>query len=407
MPRHILNDSRIRAAKPKHKPYRLADGDGLYLFVPPSGVRSWQLRYSLHGKQQTNTLGKLTVMTLAEARAAANDARKVVAKGLHLTVAKRVEQARRSVAADNTFRSVAADWVESEARSREWSAQYQREVEASLRNHLGSLDKLPMTEITAAIAASTLRKVGKSAPQMLEKVRYRLRSILDYAVEGAVITGNPLPATRKGPKVMRKKYPAVTNLKEVGAILRAQEAAESCKGVRRGHLLVAFTALRVGEVTPARWDEFNLAEMTWTVPRERMKRKDAQNRTHLVPLPPVLVEMLKEWHRMDRSSSPFVCPAPRDPSKHITPEAIEKHYREALSLGGKHSPHSWRSTFSTNANDAGHPKFLIERQLDHGDEDKVADRYNRAQLLELRRPVMNWYAAQLIAARDQTDTARN
>ena len=124
MPRHILSDRHIRAAKPKDKPYRLADGDGLYLFVPPSGVRAWQFRYDLHGKQQTATLGRVTEMSLAEARTAASEARQGIAKGIQLTTAKRVAKAVRRVAASSTFKLVAADWVTSEA-AREMGARLQ------------------------------------------------------------------------------------------------------------------------------------------------------------------------------------------------------------------------------------------------------------------------------------------
>ncbi|HVE48008.1 MAG TPA: Arm DNA-binding domain-containing protein [Casimicrobiaceae bacterium] len=53
-----LTDIRIRKAQPGHKPYRLYDGGGLALLVQPSGVKSWQMRYRLHGKEQTATIGK-------------------------------------------------------------------------------------------------------------------------------------------------------------------------------------------------------------------------------------------------------------------------------------------------------------------------------------------------------------
>jgi integrase len=132
-----------------------------------------------------------------------------------------------------------------------------------------------------------------------------------------------------------------------------------------------------------------------------MKIKDKDRGDHDVPLPPALVAMLKEWRRMDTKTSTFVCPAPRDPLRHITPEAIEKHYREVLSLAGKHSPHSWRSTLSTIARNAGKHVDSIERQLDHGEWDKSAEPYNRARLLELRRELMNWYADTITAARDR------
>lgn len=57
--------------------------------------------------------------------------------------------------------------------------------------------------------------------------------------------------------------------------------------VRRAHLLTAFTAQRIGEIAGARWDEFDLQAGTWSIPRARMKRKDAQRDPHIVPLSPI------------------------------------------------------------------------------------------------------------------------
>jgi integrase len=129
-----------------------------------------------------------------------------------------------------------------------------------------------------------------------------------------------------------------------------------------------------------------------------MKRKDVARGPHVVPLPPELLAALREWRKADGPNAVYVCPAPRDSTKPITPEAIEKHYRNALDLGGKHSPHSWRSAFSTVA---GRPqrRRCHRAQLDHVVGTKVAASYDRAKRLELRRALMAWYENTLIAAR--------
>jgi len=86
MARHLLDAKKVEKAKPKVKPYRLADGDRLYLYVAPSGVKAWQYRYRHEGKQQTLTLGKLSdVLTLAEVRKRTQQARDKAAAGEHLT----------------------------------------------------------------------------------------------------------------------------------------------------------------------------------------------------------------------------------------------------------------------------------------------------------------------------------
>src|SRR5512139_4160050 len=116
MPRHLLSDLKVRNAKPKEKPYRFADGGGLFLFVPPSGVKAWQFRYKLAGKQQTATLGRVGRMSLADARKAAARAQAQADEGRHVTAEKRLERARRAVAAENTFESVAKSWIAVRAR---------------------------------------------------------------------------------------------------------------------------------------------------------------------------------------------------------------------------------------------------------------------------------------------------
>ena len=230
MARHTLTDRQVRNFKPKEKPYRKFDGDGLALLISPTGSRSWQLRYRLGGKEQTASLGKLESVSLAEARIAAEAARKLAAEGHHLTAVKHTAKVQRRVEAANTFGAFAASWSLREARLQKWSPDYLVEVEASLRNHLSDLNRLPMTKITAVIVAPLLIATEESAPHMVEKVRRRLRAIFDDAVEQGILTGNPLPAMRRRRKIERKHYPAVTDLTELGAILRAARASDPLQG---------------------------------------------------------------------------------------------------------------------------------------------------------------------------------
>jgi integrase len=391
----------VTRAKPKAKPYRLADGGGLYLWVPPSGVKAWQFRYRHGGKPQTATLGKVSdAQGLAWARAKAHEARSRVEEGDHLTRVKAIKKATKRTASGSTFAKLAADWIKSEARRAKWTPNYREEVAASLRNHLSELDTLPVNEITAAIASPSLRKLERNAPDMAKKVRQRLRSIFDYAVEDGLVIGNPIPAARRRKAGIEQAHLPATLTKEgVGAILRAADKAEASKGVYRAHLLAAFTGQRVGEIVGAKWEEVDLVAGIWSIPRERMKRKDANRGAHLVPVPPVLLASMREWKRMDGDDAVYVCPAPRG-AESITREALEKFYRRALNLSGKHSPHSWRSVLSTWANDAGEDADVVEAQLDHATGGKVKAAYDRAKRLQRRADLMAWHEAALIAARD-------
>src|SRR2546425_8908153 len=116
MPKELLTDRHVKAAKPRTKSYRLADGGGLYLYIPPTGVSAWQLRYRHDGRQQTATLGKLEFMSLSEAREEARTKRKLAAQGAQLTVEKRLAKARKRTQHSNTFDGVKAAWIAAEAR---------------------------------------------------------------------------------------------------------------------------------------------------------------------------------------------------------------------------------------------------------------------------------------------------
>lgn len=399
MARYLLSDIHVRNAKPRERPYRLRDGDGLFLYVPPTGVSAWQFRYKIEGRSQTLTIGKLSALTLKEARSRADEARLTAVDGKHLTTAKRVAKAKVARDEGNTFKAVADSWIR-KRRDPTWSQKHRKQVQASLDNHLAKLYPLPVSEINAALTAPILAAVERRAPLMFEKVRVRLHRILDHAVTIGALPQNPLPSPEPQRKANRRHFPAVVDLPGLGAILRAARAADPAKGIQRAHVLLAFTAQRVSEVVGATWAEFDLNAGTWSIPRGRMKRKDVERGPHVVPLPTTLLATLREWHIADGDARKMVCPTPRDAERSVTPEGVEKFYRDVLNLTGKHSPHSWRSAFSTIAREAGKDGDVIEAQLDHVVGNKVAAAYDRAKRLELRRELMRWYEEQLIVARD-------
>ncbi len=399
MPRYLLDAKTVERAKAKEAPYRLADGDGLYLYVATSAVKSWQYRYRLAGTQQTLTIGKWPVVSLADARKQADEARRMASSGEQLNQSKRLRKAQRSADASATFESVAEKWAKREARRNEWTPDYVDEVSASLANHLSALNPLPITEVTAKLAAPHLNKTEHATPDMAKKVRQRLRSIMDHAVEQGLISVNPIPAPRRRKRGSERKHlPAEVTHEAVGVILRSAAKADVGRGVRRAHLLLVFTAQRISEVVWARWSEFDLKARVWAIPRERMKRKDEERGPHVVPVPSRLLALLAQWHDEDGSDRDYVCPS-RD-AEPITREAVEKFYRRGLGLSGRHSPHSWRTVLSTWANDAGKEWDVIEAQLDHEVGSKVKVAYDRGKRLDRRAELMEWYEGMIYAARD-------
>jgi len=163
------------------------------------------------------------------------------------------------------------------------------------------------------------------------------------------------------------------------------------------HRLCAFTAARISNIVEAEWSEFDLeSDVTmWTIPRAKMKSRN-RHHDHKVVLAPSIVAELRRW-RSDTGGKGPVFPSPQE-GKHISRESLEKAYRVTLGLEGKHSPHGWRSAFSTLAREKGFAREVVELTLDHVHDSEVARAYDRGQRLEQRTQLMCWWAERLVAA---------
>lgn len=115
-----LTDLRIKAAKPKDNPYRLADGEGMYLEIMPSGSKIWRMAYRQANRTTSTrlTFGHYPALGLTEARQKRAEAKKQIADGVDPAQAKRVEKAASATAAANTFEAVARLWHEN--RLEQW-----------------------------------------------------------------------------------------------------------------------------------------------------------------------------------------------------------------------------------------------------------------------------------------------
>jgi integrase len=163
------------------------------------------------------------------------------------------------------------------------------------------------------------------------------------------------------------------------------------------HRLIAFTGMRIGNVVEAEWKELHLDQETpvWIIPRAKMKVKD-RLLDHRIPLGIEIAEELRQWQKMFGGKG-YVLLSPMG-EKHIGRESIEKMYRVTLELGGKHSPHGWRSALSTLARDNGYARDVVELALDHADDNEVARAYDRGERFEERIKLFQWWGKQLAAA---------
>lgn len=156
------------------------------------------------------------------------------------------------------------------------------------------------------------------------------------------------------------------------------------------HRLLAFTATRIGNVVQAEWREFQLEDEqpVWVIPRPKMK-VTTRDLNHRVPLSPEIAAELRHWQTVFGRNG-YLFPSPTG-AEFIGRESIEKVYHVTLGLARKHSPHGWRSAFSTLARDQGFQREVVELALDHAHDNAVARAYDRGERFTQRVELFDWW----------------
>lgn len=396
----MLSEAKVRAAKPSTKGYRIADGDGLHLFVTPNGVKSWRYRYFIEGRERIMALGHYPDLSIAQARQARDNAREHLKDGRDPSD-ERTKQAQIAVAQSAvTFELVAREWHT--LQRPKWVASHSANVieslEADIFPHIGNL---PIRDITAPLILSALRKVeARGAVETARRIRQRVSEVFVYAIASGRAETDPAAILQKAlAPLVKGRMPAIITLEEVREILIKVESTPSGAVTRLAHRLLALTAVRPGVIAGLPWSEFEGIEEkkdpVWVISASRMKLrshyKTDEARDHLVPLSPQAIEVIAAVRPLT-GRGPFVFPNDRHAHKPMSENAIGYLLNRA-GYYQKHVPHGWRSAFSSIMNER-HPvdRHIIDLALAHTPKDKVEGAYNRALYLSRRRELFQEWA---------------
>jgi hypothetical protein len=98
----MLNDTRVRTAKPGQRPIKLSDSGGLHLLIQPHGTKLWRLAYRFGGKQKTLAFGVYPTVSLADARSRRDEAKTLLARSIDPSVQRKAHQ---QAGKDGSFRA--------------------------------------------------------------------------------------------------------------------------------------------------------------------------------------------------------------------------------------------------------------------------------------------------------------
>lgn len=381
-----LSDAKARNAKPKSRPYKLSDGEGLFLLVMPNGSKYWRLRYFFGGKEKSLALGVYPEVGLADARDRRAQARKALAAGNDPSLVKKEAKRLTVLRSGNSFKTVALEWHEK--RLHEWSPATANLTLKRLEQYaLPKLGDRPIAEITPPELLAVLRVVEqRGALETARRVMQTCGKIFMYAIATGRAERNPVPDLRgalKTPVVTHRSFLTASELPEYLAKLDAYDGDRLTQFALR---LLLLTFVRTRELRGAEWQEIDWGKAEWRIPAERMKMKDL----HIVPLSMQSLAVLREL-RKDSGKQQHLFPNAQNPDKCMS----ENTMLFALYRMGYHSRatgHGFRSTASTILNEHGFRADVVERQLAHSEHNAVRAAYNHAQYLPERRQMMQWWA---------------
>jgi hypothetical protein len=221
----MLNDTKLRGAKPKDRPYKLGDYDGLSLLVQPTGSKWWRFRYHFAGKEKMLSLGTYPEVSLRDARDRRDAARKQVAAGLDPSNERKQEKRAQAATIAHSFHALANEWYS--YREATWALNTRTKIRFYLdRDLLPALGPRSVPEITRPELVDLLRQIeGRKAFNVAKKARGWLNQIFRYALVKGVIERNPATNLEVvAARAPRSKPHASLDAKELPGMLKALDA---------------------------------------------------------------------------------------------------------------------------------------------------------------------------------------
>lgn len=396
----MLTELQCRSAKPKDKPYKLGDSGGLYLYVTPTGYRSFRWKYRFEGKEKRLVFGAHPDLTLKEARLLRDEAAKLLRAG---------QDPARPRAEGPTFEQYARRWHGDQLPL--WKPQHAKQVlDSFVTDVFPAIGAKVISEVRPGQVRDLLLKVQeRGSIDIAHRIRGRISAVFSRAMAEELVESDPAAAVAAVLKPVKgRRMPAIVDLDRARAFLLAVEGQPAHPITKLASRLLALTAVRPGVVrmTPRTGEflEIEGTEPLWHIPAERMKleldQSEQETFDFLVPLSRQAVETIRVAQEL-AGRSPWLFPGLRHAHRPMSENTLSAFYKRLPEGRRKHVPHGWRSTFSTVMNElaAQHDRLgdqdVIELMLAHKPKG-VRGVYNRAAYLRRRREIAQEWADMLL-----------
>ncbi|MBI3376595.1 MAG: tyrosine-type recombinase/integrase [Betaproteobacteria bacterium] len=385
-----ITDTKARIAKRKPQPYKIGDSDAMYLLVHPSGAKYWRLKYRHVGKEKVLALGVYPETTLRAARKKRDEARELLANGVDPGEHRKASKVLREGLAANTFEVVGREWYAKTAATLAESTKEKlmRRLEVDVFPLIGNR---PISELVAADIIRVIERIEqRGAVDIARRMHNSMGRIFRYAVGRGLASRDPtrdIEIKDILPPADVQHHASVTDPKAVGGLLRAVNGFTGGFTTRCALRLAALVFVRPGELRHAEWTEFDFDKSEWRIPTGKMKMKEQ----HIVPLSSQAVGVLREIQPLTGRGR-YVFPSERGGGRPMSENTVNAALRRMGYTKDEMTGHGFRSMASTLLHELGEKHAVIERQLAHGERNKVSASYNFAEYLPERRKMMQKWA---------------
>jgi len=372
----------VKGAKPRDKTYKLADGKGLNLEVRPNGSKYWRLSYRYQQKQKTLALGVYPVVSLSKARELVLEAKRLLLDNIDPSIEKR----RKKVASgEQAFEVIADKWFKKESGL--WSKDHATKVWKSLQvDAFPYIGTVPVKDLETRDVLMVIKKIeSRDSLDVASRIKQRIRSVLRYAVQTGILKYNVADGFEGVIRTRKVQHRKSIKLDQLPSFLNAIETYKGYILTQYALQFIVHTFVRPGELRSAEWKDIDLDKALWRIPAEKMKMKEE----HIVPLSKQVLALLEKIKKVSGRYN-IVFPGSHDSKKPMSENTLTYAIRKRLDYDA--TAHGFRTTASTILNESGFRVDVIERQLAHGERNKVRAAYNRSQYLEERREMMQWYS---------------
>ena len=401
----LLSELQIRAAQPRSTEFLLADGEGLYLRVRPTG-KVWVYRYKREGKEAKLSLGPYPALSLAAARKTSRSEAEKLAVGIDPRQARREAHERERVSRLSTFELTARAWHAQAWKDRQWSAGYADKVMRHLELHVfpwigaRTMNTIAPTELVACLH----RIKDRGHLETAQRVREAVLHVYQYAVDvGTLEPSRNFVNTRTGglPAPRSRHYAAITDPDKLGQLLRDIAAYQGNVITRAALRLSPILFQRPGQLRLAHWEDIDFEQKLWRCPPENMKmrewkKRDPRTPAHYVPLPSQAVDILLDLHPLTGPTGPiFRSMAKRsEATRYMSDNTINAALRTlGYDTREQITGHGFRATARTLIREMlGWDKEVIERHLAHVSDEELGGSYDRATHLDQRRQMVQAWA---------------